>query len=111
MDHAKLFPRLLDQVSADHVFVTVDGDGAHNPPWESAWNQFLAKWISRVKDEAYEPDNSESDFRRHMTRHRDWIDISGTLNFDHGVSQSIHDFIQCQHSRDTFAPSNLGAEI
>ena len=86
MDHAKLFPRLLDQVSADHVFVTVDGDGAHNPPWESAWNQFLAKWISRVKDEAYEPDNSESDFRRHMTRHRDWIDISGTLNFDHGVS-------------------------
>ena len=111
MDHAKLFPRLLDQVSDDHVFVVVDGDGAYNPPWERAWNQFMAKWISRLKDEVYEPDNNESAFSRRMTRHRDWIDLKGRLNLDYGVSQSIDDFIRCQHSRDTFAPSKLGSEI
>lgn len=111
MDLAKLFPRLSEKVSADHVFAVVDGDGAHNPPWKKDWDIFLTKWISLLKDEIYEPCNPDSKFNRHVNAYRDWVDVQGEMIFERDVSQSIDDFINCQHSRDTFAPAKLGSQL
>ncbi len=111
MDHAVLFPRLAGQVGPDHVFAVVDGDGAHEPPWQSSWDGFLEKWIFEIKRERYEPDRKDSDFARYMTRYRDWIDIQGEFSATHVVSQTIEGFVSCQHSRDTFTTSRLGERL
>ncbi len=109
MDHEFLFPRLKSVSSTDHVFAVVEGDGAFQPPWQEAWDDFLAYWIHELKGEKYEPLKPNSDHARFMTRYRDWLDIEGEAVFDSApFSQSIGDFIKCQHSRDTFAAAKLG---
>ena len=92
------------------MFAVVDGDGAHQPPWRQAWDEFLARWIFKLKGERYEPGREDSDFERQMTRYRDWLDIAGEVFAEHDVSQSVDEFIRCQHSRDTFAPAKMGAQ-
>ena len=110
MDHAVLFPRLLGHVRSDHVFAVVDGDGAYEPPWEDAWDAFLAKWLWELKGDAYQPHQPDSDYHRFMTRYRDWIDVQGERHVQHEVSQTIDEFVRCQHSRDSFAPAKLGSK-
>jgi len=111
MDHSLLFPRLLNHVSDDHVFAVVDGDGAHQPPWQSAWDDFLSKWIFELKGEQYEPDKEDSAFTKKMERHKEWLSLEDEASFEYRFSQSVSDFIDCQYSRDTFAPSKLGKRI
>lgn len=111
MDHALLFPRLLDHVEDDHVFATVEGDGAYKPPWQSEWDEFLSKWIFELKGERYEPDQRDSTFAKMMGRHKEWLSMKGETSFEHEFSQSVDEFIFCQFSRDTFAPSKLGKRI
>ena len=111
MRHEALFPRLLQTASADHAFAVVDGDGAYQPPWQQGWEEFLGRWIPRLSGEAYEPERQDTPFNRHMVRYRDWLEIDGETTAKHTVSQSIERFIRCQHSRDTFAPHKMGAQI
>lgn len=111
MDHALLFPRLLHHVAVDHVFAVVDGDGAYQPPWQNDWDDFLSKWIFELKGERYEPGEKNSPFAKKMKRHRDWLSVEGEAFFEHNFSQTVDDFIRCQFSRDTFAPSKLGSRI
>jgi len=108
MDHQLLFPRLLDHVDKDHVFAVIDGDGAYQPPWQEAWDDFLSEWILELTGETYESNRVDSPFAKKMTRHRDWLELEGETTFKHIVSQSIEEFILCQYSRDTFALSRLG---
>jgi len=111
MDQAVLFPRLFNNVSTKHVFAIVEGDEVHQASWSQAWDDFLTKWIFLIKGERYEPHQEDSDFRRYMTRYRDWIDVEGEIFVQHDVFQSVDHFVKCQHSRDTFAPSKMGAQI
>jgi len=102
---------LLRHVENDYVFAVLDGDGAHQPPWQSAWDQFLSKWILDLTGESYEPDRKDSAFAAQMTRHKKWLVLEGEASFTQNVTQSVQDFILCQCSRDTFAPSKLGQKI
>ena len=110
MDHPVLFPRLASVVHADHVFAVVDGDGAFEPPWQSEWDEFLRRWIYALTGESYEPARTDGPFMIRMTRYKDWIDVAGETDvMSEPIVQNVDDFIACQHSRDTFAPSKLGA--
>ncbi|MEM7364687.1 MAG: class I SAM-dependent methyltransferase [Pseudomonadota bacterium] len=111
MDHEVLFPRLLNHVAVDHVFAVVDGDGAHQPPWQHDWDSFLTKWIYDLTGEHYEPDRDDSSYALRMTRHNEWLDIENEFHFEHDVVQSIDEFVGCQLSRDTFAPARLGERV
>ena len=111
MDHPVLFPRVRAHSSPQHVFAVVDGDGAHHPPWQSEWHEFLAKWIHDLTGAAYEPDNKNSLFNQHMSRHLELLNVDGETSFDHEVTQTIEEFCFCQHSRDTFAPAKLGEQL
>lgn len=114
MDHAVLFPHLRNHVGSEHVFAVVEGDEAHQPPWQAGWDDFLRDWIWRLTGERYapasDPKNDDSAFVQRMQRHRQWLDPAGAVAFEHTVSQSIEDFVLCQYSRDTFARSKLGAQ-
>lgn len=110
MDHALLFPHLLNHLADDYVFVVVDGDGAYQPPWQNEWDSFLSEWIVDLTGERYEP-GENSTFAKKMMRHKEWLSVEGEDSFEHQVSQTVEDFIRCQFSRDTFAPSKLGSRI
>lgn len=111
MDHALLFPRLLHHVADDYVLAVVDGDEAYEPPWQNEWDNFLSKWIFDLKGERYKPGEKNSAFTRKMMRHKEWLRVEGEASFEHNFSQTVEDFVRCQFSRDTFAPSKLGSRI
>lgn len=112
MDHAVVFPKLLRAVSPGHVFAVVDGDGPRDPPWQADWDSFLADWIHELKGEPYEPHDPDGAFLKRMNSYRRWLNISGEVTeLSEPVHQSIDSFIACQHSRDTFVPSRLGARL
>ncbi|HEY6600019.1 MAG TPA: class I SAM-dependent methyltransferase, partial [Pseudomonadales bacterium] len=110
MDHPVLFPRLASVVHAEHVFAVVDGDGAFEPPWQSEWDEFLQRWIYALTGESYEPARTDGPFMIRMTQYKDWIHVAGETDvMSEPIVQIVDDFVACQHSRDTFAPSKLGA--
>ena len=112
MDQEVVFPRLLDVVSSNHLFAVIEGDGAYDPPWQQDWDDFLKYWIFELKREQYEPQSGNSAHHKFMTRYRQHVNIAGDRWVMSGtINQKLSDFILCQHSRDTFAPSKLGARI
>jgi len=111
MDHDVVFPRLLNHAHREHVFAVVSGDDASDPPWQSQWQVFLDKWIGNVSDVPYEPDNQNSEFQQYMQRHTRWIDDLREETYTSLVRQSVDDFVKCQFSRATFAPSKLAQDL
>lgn len=104
MDHARLFPRLAGGVIADGGRVAVmDGDGAHRPPWDDAWLTFIKRWLERV-GRPYDERRAEA-----LRAYRAWMDVEGERSFEFPFMQSVEDFIQCQHSRATWARAKMGA--
>lgn len=104
MDHDRLFPHLLAHAAPGHVFAAVSGDDAFEPPWQADWQRFLTKWVMEVTGRPFEPrrpDAIAGDFRGHVA-------VTGREFFTAPFSQSVADFIKCQHSRDTWAYSKLG---
>ena len=106
-----LFPRLLSAVQADHVFAVVEGDGAFEPAWQQEWDDFLSYWIYELKGERYEASNPDSAFASKMTAYKNWIVVNDQIEAESEHTQSVQDFISCQHSRDTFTPAKLGSRM
>lgn len=107
MDASRVAGNLQHRLSEDHVFAVVEGDGAFEPAWESEWIDFLARWIRILK-------NEELDFERHdrwLESLEPWLSVSTDRYFVETVTQSIADFIRCQHSRQTFAPSLMASRL
>lgn len=104
MDHAVLFPRLRAHAAPGHVVAVVSGDAADNPPWQEEWQAFLVRWIPLASGENYDQDGKEAFFQRY----RGHMTVKSIETFTQTFSQSVADFVACQHSRDTFAPSRLG---
>ena len=101
--HEVLFPKLKDLMSYGAVIAIISGDGAHQPPWEREWTQFMIRWFGRI-GKKYDPKGFSTE--GHI--HESWMDIQGRKSFVHSFSQSINGFIECQHSRATWARSKLG---
>jgi SAM-dependent methyltransferase len=105
MDWELLFPKLLAHATRGHVFATISGDDAFEPPWDADWKRFLGMWVPEVTGVPFDESLREAiwgGYRRHM-------DVGGSQYFSAPVEQSVEDFIKCQHSRDTWAYSRLGS--
>lgn len=111
MDQAVVFPRLLQVVNENHIFAVVDGDGAFEPPWKNEWGDFVRRWILKLKEVGrYGPRDGTRSHGEWKMRYRAYLNIAGeTSVLSEPQSQSVKDFVLCQHSRDTFAPSKLGS--
>jgi SAM-dependent methyltransferase len=105
MDHQRLFPKLAKHTKPGHVFAVVSGDTPADPPWEEEWTTFLAKWVPMLTGAPFDPIGK----RETWQSYRNYLEIGGSDDFlSAPFSQSVEDFIRCQHSRDTFTPSRLG---
>lgn len=105
MDHARLFPRLAAYAAPGHRMAVISGDTPLEPAWEEEWQGFLARWVPRITGEAFDPIGKQEKW----AGYRNHLDVEGSTQFVSApFEQSLTDFIRCQHSRDTFAPSKLG---
>ncbi|MEQ1407688.1 class I SAM-dependent methyltransferase [Neorhizobium sp. Rsf11] len=106
MDHARLFPRLAAHANPGHRFAVVSGDTPFEPPWETDWRAFLTKWVPALTGRPFDPDRQADEWARYQA----YLDLEGdAFLLSAPFQQSVADFIRCQHSRDTFAPSKLGS--
>ncbi|GLQ16272.1 class I SAM-dependent methyltransferase [Maritalea porphyrae] len=107
MDHEKLFVRLAEHVSPNHLFAVIEGDDAYNPPWRTSEISFLEKWVPAVTGKQFVEGH-----REFMTRYQHHVHLIEEIEIiSEPFTQSIDDFIACQHSRDTFAISKLGQRL
>lgn len=106
MDHAVVFPRLAVSLATGGVVAVIEGDDAHEPAWNQEWEIFLERWLTRLGRE-YDPEG----FRDRMESYQVWLEIDGAREFSGRVSQSIEDFIACQHSRATWSRNVLGEDL
>lgn len=108
MDHGRLFPRLAAHGRSGHVVAVVSGDDAFEPPWQADWFAFLGKWVLEVTGEPFDSPGKSAEWESYGEH----LDIGGTEYFVSApFEQSVAEFILCQHSRDTFAPSKLGSRV
>ena len=112
MDHPSLFSHLKHHVTPRHVFAVLDGDGADNPPWEADWQAFLGKWVPLLTGEAFSPSAPDSPYRLRQVEHLKYLtNVSEVWTTTQSHTQSVTDFILCQHSRETFAPYKMGGHL
>ena len=106
MDHARLFTRLTRHLNPAHVLAVIEGDGPHDPPWQNDWERFLVKCVPLMTGAPFEP-GQHPEF---WTRYQQYVEIEDTVELiSEPIHQSVDEFILCQHSRDTFTISKLGA--
>ncbi|MGR9077237.1 class I SAM-dependent methyltransferase [Rhizobium leguminosarum] len=109
MDHSRLFPYLLANAAPGHVMAVISGDEPFEPPWQSDWHSFLGKWVPEVTGQPFDHHKKSEGTRSYQSH----LNLHGSEHFvsERPFEQSVADFISCQHSRDTFAPSKLGDRI
>jgi len=106
MDPERLFPRLRKLLRKRHILAVARGDEPFEPPWHADWREFLAKWVPEVTGRPLDSDA----WWRSRTKYLECVDVVETSEFvSEPFSQPVESFILCQHSRDTFALSKLGA--
>ncbi|MBC2804545.1 class I SAM-dependent methyltransferase [Rhizobium ruizarguesonis] len=109
MDHSRLFPHLLANAAPGHVMAVISGDDPFEPPWQSDWHSFLGKWVPEVTGQPFDHDKRSEGMRSYQS----YLNLHGSEHFvsERPFEQNVEDFVSCQHSRDTFAPSKLGDRI
>lgn len=106
IDHSLFFARLSGHVSAGHRVAVISGDDAHDPPWQPQWLDFLTRWVPIATGRPFDHEGKAID----RASYREYLDIEGsTVLPSEPFEQTVEDFVRCQHSRDTFASSRLGA--
>ena len=105
MDPECLFAKLKGHLRPKHLVAIVSGDEPFEPSWDSEFQRFLAKWVPEVTGRAL----GSKEWQATRIRHLDYLDIQETLDFvSDPFEQTVHSFVLCQHSRNTFTLSRLG---
>ncbi len=111
MDLDRVLPRSGDALAEGAMLAVLDGDAPVDAPWEREETGFMIdfvaalegrrpKWWKTVSERVAEPVLAYPGFER--IGHR----ITAPVEF----SQSIGDYLRCQHSRATWAEDVLGEE-
>ncbi|MFZ1990729.1 MAG: class I SAM-dependent methyltransferase [Alphaproteobacteria bacterium] len=103
MNPAVLFPKLAQHLSRNGLIAIIVGDFPMEPPWQEAWTSFVSRITERMGGK-YDPKGWLANYETHEP----WIDIELRQTFVHTCTQSVDDFIECQHSRASWARQKLG---
>jgi ubiquinone/menaquinone biosynthesis C-methylase UbiE len=106
MQHEIVFPKLADALEKNGTVAIISGDEVSAAPWLEEWTEFKLGWLPRV---GQQPDIAG--IANALRSYEPWLDIAGTRDFSYVFQQSIADFIECQHSRATWARSAMGEAL
>ncbi|WP_392712548.1 class I SAM-dependent methyltransferase [Rhizobium ruizarguesonis] len=99
MDHRQLFPLLIAHAKTNHLFVTITGDQPFEAKWQDDIDEAHARWAQISASKIYDAEAK----RKFWDRYKQYVDVVGREIFLSTFSQSIDDFVRCQHSRDAFS--------
>lgn len=113
--HWMILDRVLlrfGEALAPHGFLVVlDGDAAIDAPWEKEADAFMIDFVERL--EGKRP-NWWSKARQQLDgpilAHPKFNPVGAKITLPIMVSQSIADYLRCQHSRATWSEDHLGKE-
>jgi len=112
MDLDRVLPRFAAALAPDGVLAMVDGDAPIGAPWEAAENALFSDFIERLqgappKFAATRLEQLERPFIVHPLFERSGSRITAPWP----VTQSIDDYLRCQHSRATWSEDYMGAAL
>ena len=111
MDLNRTLPRFADALADGAMLAVLDGDAPVAPPWEREETAFMIdfltaheerrpQWWKTARERLAEPILVHGAFERLGRR------ITAPMRY----SQSIADYLRCQHSRATWSEEQLGAK-
>lgn len=103
MDPAIIFPKLRKCIADDGLIAIIVGDLASDPQWQEEWTEFVQRWAARLGDP-----NSPDVWHRNYAAHESWMTEMAKATFAQQVTQSVDDFVECQHSRASWARHRMG---
>ena len=111
MDLDRTLPRFADALAEGAMLAVLDGDAPVDAPWERDETAFMIdfiaaregqrpQWWKTVRERFAEPVLTHPRFERRGHR------ITAPVSF----SQSIAEYLRCQHSRATWSEDHIGAK-
>lgn len=108
MDPKSLFGRLKDHVLPGHVVAIFAGDEPYAPAWNTDFQNFLREWVPEVTGRPL----GSKEWQSSREKHLGYLDVIQSADFvSDAFEQTVDSFVLCQHSRNTFALSKLGARV
>jgi SAM-dependent methyltransferase len=109
MDLDRTLPRFADALADGAMLAVLDGDAPVDAPWEREETEFMIefvtvregqrpKWWKTVRERFAEP----------VLVHPQFESFGHRITAPAAFSQSIDDYLRCQHSRATWSEDHLG---
>ena len=109
MDLDRVLPKFGAALSKGAVLAVLDGDAPIDPPWEADATRFMLDFLERR--EGKRPEwwaNAASRMDLPVLTHPAFDRVGSLVTKPIEVSQSIEDFLRCEHSRATWSEEILG---
>jgi SAM-dependent methyltransferase len=112
MDPEIVLPRLGEALAPEALLVLLDGDAPVDAPFDEAAMRVMQETVERA--DGARPKwwtNAGDRLARPMLDHPRFESRGVHITAPFAVSQSIDDFLRCEHSRQSFSESHLGPEL
>jgi SAM-dependent methyltransferase len=104
-----VLPRLAQVLAPSGVLAMVDGDAPIGAPWEAEENALFAGFIERLQGAPPKfPTTRLQGLKRPILEHALFQRMGGKVTAPWPVTQSIDDYLRCQHSRATWSEDFMG---
>ena len=109
MELDRVLTRFSDVLVPGGFLAVLDGDAPIDPPWEREETAFMIDFVASL--EAKRPawyENARQRLEEPVLEHPTFNRLGRRITAPFAVSQSIDDYLRCQHSRATWSIDHLG---
>ncbi|HUY26910.1 MAG TPA: class I SAM-dependent methyltransferase [Candidatus Binataceae bacterium] len=111
MNLNRVLPRFASALAGGAFLALLDYDGPRDPPWDREEILFAVEFLRKIDGPGQRPWKTISDRIAEPTlAHPAFEPIGYKITAPIQVSQSIADYLRCQHSRATWSEDHLGPE-
>ncbi len=111
MNLDRVLPRFASALSDGAFLALLDYDGPRNSPWGQEEILFAVNFLQKIDGLRQRPWKPISDrIEESILVHPAFEPIGHKITAPIQISQSVEDYLRCQHSRATWSEDHLGAE-
>ncbi len=112
MDLDTVLPRLAQVLVPSGVLAMVDGDAPIGAPWEDDEQSLFVDFIERLQGAPPKfPATRLSGLEAPILKHALFSRTGGKITAPWPVTQSVDDYLRCQHSRATWSEDYMGPAL
>lgn len=109
MDLGVVLPRFAGLLAPTGVLAMVDGDAPIGAPWEAEENALFSEFIVRLQGSPPQFAATRlQQLERPFVTHRLFQPVGSKVTEPWPVTQTVDDYLRCQHSRATWSEENMG---